>query len=466
MPFNPGIADPSLVTQGVRESKIDLATPVNMYTSLRQDARAQRLSDLTLTKEETEQKRAAELQGIIKSSLTPDGHIDSEKAYVSLNRAGFYDEASHIEERMAKAQQERQSQQEAQAKDMSSAFLGVVDSKNPVQSFLLARDEGLKKGWKMSPGLLEYNPSDQEIASGKFANPKVGQELLYLGERFLTPEQRIARAKANGDKPSDTKFGLTPIYGKRGDQIVALQASDSGGVKEIQLPDGITLTPGVTFHDLGGQIGMFDKSGTAIGTINKGIDPGKKQDLALKGADLALKQADNARKEEEFKAKKLDLAKKAKSYEKENSEAIQSIQTFLDKAHSVKENPNMKYVTGAGGVVRLVPGTPAADLQADIDFLVSSGVIETLRNLKSQSPTGASGFGALSEKEMSVIQNAFSIIGNTKISPNKKREELGRVISIMEKRQRETRGLFRESNDILGPEPTEEEKLDNGIDGL
>ena len=39
---NVSILDPSIITQGVRESKIGLATPVNIYTSLRADARAER----------------------------------------------------------------------------------------------------------------------------------------------------------------------------------------------------------------------------------------------------------------------------------------------------------------------------------------------------------------------------------------------------------------------------------------
>ncbi len=466
MALNAGILDPSIITQGVRESKIDLATPVNIYTSLRADQRAQKLSELTLSKEEKAAKREADLQGIIKSSLTPEGHINSEKAIVDLNRAGFIDEAAHIQDRYTQAATARQAQQSAQAKEMSTAFLTAADSKNPVEAFLLAREEGTKNGWKMSPGLLGYNPSDEEIATGKFANPKVQQELIYHGEKFLTPEQRIARAKANGESKDGDEYGLAPIYGKRGDQVVAMQTSKSGGIKEITLPEGITLTPGVTHIDMGDSTGILDKSGKVVAKISKGIDPGKKADLGIKGAELELKRAEDARRAADAETKKIDTAKKARAYEKANKGAIESIQTFLDKAHSVKDNPNMKYATGAGAVVSKIPGTAAADLQADIDFLVSSGVIETLSNLKSQSPTGASGFGALSEKEMSVLQNAFSTLGNSKVSPNKKREELDRVIKIMDKRMREARSISRESNDLLGPEPTEQETLDNGIDGL
>lgn len=465
MPLNVGIVDHSIIGRGARESKIDLATPVNMYTAIRKDRRDQKLSELTLSKEEREQKRQAELQGIIQSSLTPEGSINSEKAIAGLNRGGFLDEAAAIQDRYQKAAEARRKAMEDSAKDMSSTFLSVAESKNPAEAFLLAKEDGQKKGWKMSRGLMEYTPSDEDIATGKI-NPKVMQELLYHGEKFLTPEQRIARAKAKGEAGGAEEYGLTPIYGKRGDKIVALQTSKAGGVKEIPLPEGIALTPGVTLKDLGGEIGIFDKSGAAVGSFAKGIDPGKKKDLEFKGEDLELKRAENARKEEEAAAKKVEVAKKARAYEYKNKAAIESLQTFLDKANAVKDSENMKYVTGAMGAARHIPGTAAADLQADIDFLVSSGVIETMTELKNQSPTGATGFGALSEKEMKTLQDAFSVLGNTKISPNKKRAEMDRVIKIMEKRKREQRILSRESNELLGPEPTEAEALEAEIDGL
>ncbi len=469
MPFNAQILDPSIVSQGVRESKIDLATPVNMYNSIRADQRAQKLSELTLSKEEREQKKAADLDAIIKGSLTPDGHIDSQKAIVALNRGGFVDEAAHIQDRYNQAATENQAKQLATAKDMSTSFLTAADSKNPVSAFMMAREEGKTKGWPMSPGILQYNPSDQEIATGKFADPRVQQELIYHGERFLTPEERIARAKQSADGKG-AKYGFTPIYGKDATgNTVAFQSSDAGGARQIELPPGITLTPGVQMHDLGDSVGIFDKSGNAVATVKKGVDPGKTADLGLKGEELKLKQAEDARKAKEFQDKQLEVAKKTRAFDAKNKDAMESLQTFLDKAHAVKDNPNMKYVTGAGKVGQYIPGTGAADLQSDINFLVASGAIETLAKMKAQSATGASGMGALSDSEMILLKNAFSSLGNNNISPNKKRDELGRVIKVIDRRLREQRELSRGSSSLLGPEtpePTEGEKLDAGIDGL
>lgn len=444
MPLNVGIIDPSIVTQGVRESKIDLATPVNMYTALRADSRAQKLSELTLSKEEKAQKRSAELQGIIQGNLTPDGHIHTEKMVPALNRAGFVDEASAIQERYLKAAEARRAAEEAQDKERSSAFLAVADAKNPVEAFILAKEEGNKRGWKMSPGVLNYIPGDEEIRDGKL-DPRVMQEMRYHGERYLTPEQKIARAKATGEDGSGDEFGLTPIYGKdAAGKTIALQTSKKGGIKQIELPEGITLTPGVTHIDMGDETGILDKSGKVVARIAKGIDPGK-------AADLEIDRAKEARDSEEY-------AKKVRAYATKAQGETSSIQTFIDRAYKVKDNKNMKYVTGMGRLAKNLWGSEAANLQADIDFLVSSGVIETLTQLKNQSPTGATGFGALSDSELTAIKNAFSVLGNDKISPEKKKAEVERVLSIMEGRIREHREITRESDKSLGPEPTDAEK--------
>lgn len=464
MPLNPGLLDTSILRPG---PGLDVGSVINTYTGIKKFKTDQKLSEITLSAKEKELKRDAEIQGIIKSSITQDGHVNSEKAIMDLNRAGFLAEAEHIQGRMETARATRQAAEAQQAKDMASAFLNVVDSKNPVESFLLAREEGKKNGWKMSPGIMGYNPSDEELASGKFANPKVGQELLYHGERFLTPDQRIARAKSVSGADSGDEYGLNPIYGVDAQgNAVALQASKKGGVKKIELPEGISLTPGVNFQNVGDKVIIFDKSGKQVASVKKGVDPGKQADLAISAEELKLKQAEGLRKAAEAESKKVEVAKKARAYSLKNKGEIESLQTFLDKANTVKDNPNMKYVTGAGKVGAYIPGTSAADLQADIDFLVSSGVIETMSKLKNESPTGATGFGALSENEMKVMQNAFSILGNRDISPNKKREELGRVIKIIENRQREYRAFARDSDTLLGPEPTEQETIDNGIDGL
>ena len=143
----------------------------------------------------------------------------------------------------------------------------------------------------------------------------------------------------------------------------------------------------------------------------------------------------------------------------------------MDKAYSISKSPDFGKISGAGrfglgGSKIPIWETKGKDLQADIDFLTDMGVIETMTKLKAESPTGSTGFGALSEKELMVMKNAFSLLGNPEISGKKKKIEVDRVIEIMERRAREQREYDRKSEALLGPEKTDDELLLDGIDGL
>ena len=226
MPLNVGIIDPSIVTQGTRESKIDLATPVNMYTALRADSRAQKLSELTLSKEEKAAKREEDLQGIIKSSLTPDGHIDSEKALASLNRGGFVDEAAHIQERMEKARmaqqtamQEAQKAKQEMQKRAGNAALAVIDSKDKPSAFLQFQKFANENQLPISDDVKNYRLADDEAMTGNL-HPKILSYLDYLGNESLSPEDRLKRMKeTNPEKALSPKDQLDENRRKEGEAL-------------------------------------------------------------------------------------------------------------------------------------------------------------------------------------------------------------------------------------------------------
>lgn len=468
MPLNVGILDPSLVTQGVRESKIDLATPVNIYTSMRADRRAQKLSELTLDKEERERKRAVDLQSIIQSNLTQDGHIDTERIIPELNKRGFVDEAASIQDRYLKAAQAREKAKQEAMSAAGQGALSVVDAKDKTSAFLQFQKYARENNLPISEDVKNYSLSDEEGHTGQL-HPKIMSYLNYLGDMSLTPEQKLARQKAAGEGAAKAEEYFEPKYAKQNGKDVLVYPSKSGKLVVPELPEGLTLAPGIQVMDLDDKKVILGKDGKPIAEFKAGIDPGKRQDLAIKGQELGLKKEEAERKAVEFEAKKLDLAKKARAYDAEAKGAISSLQTFLDKANSVKNSPYLSSISGTGRynpkTGSKVPfiETPGKDLQADVDFLVSSGVIETMMDLKSKSPTGATGFGALSEKEMKVLKDAFSILGNEEISANKRKEELNRVIGIMDKRMMEHRALLRESDGALGPEKSEEEQFNEEL---
>ena len=463
MAYNPSILDTNIISRGARESKIDLATPVNMFNQIKSARAQQKLSELTLSETDKAIKRKKQYEDILSQSLNENGTVNGEKAIAGLNQFGLFDEANQLKDRMFKSYEMQQKKKEYQSKVETAITIkkgqlagAVLDSKSPLETFIKMRRAAQENKFPLSPGLMQYNPSDEDIQNNTL-DPRITTELEYLRDKSLTPEQRIAKVKAEKQELEPTEYSLAPIYGKKGNEIVAFQTSKTGGLKQIDVPEGITLTPGLQYQNIGDKIVGFDKSGTPVLSIKKGIEPGKGKELEFKA--------------EEFEQKKVDIARKNRAYKQKNKSQLDSIQTFLDKAYSVSKSPYMGKVSGAG---RFLPGgseipiweTKGKDLQADIDFLTDMGVIETMTKLKAESPTGSTGFGALSEKELMVMKNAFSLLGNPEISGKKKKIEVDRVIEIMERRAREQRAYDRGAEELLGPEKTETDLLLEGIDGL
>ena len=60
MALNPNILKTGTISRGARGSKIDLVTPVNIFNTVRENRREQKLADLTLTQAEKAEKRGIE----------------------------------------------------------------------------------------------------------------------------------------------------------------------------------------------------------------------------------------------------------------------------------------------------------------------------------------------------------------------------------------------------------------------
>jgi len=61
-----------------------------------------------------------------------------------------------------------------------------------------------------------------------------------------------------------------------------------------------------------------------------------------------------------------------------------------------------------GKAASFIPGTSAYDQVADAEFLQSNVALNTMAELKELSPTGSTGFGALSEKELKVLTDKYA----------------------------------------------------------
>lgn len=89
--------------------------------------------------------------------------------------------------------------------------------------------------------------------------------------------------------------------------------------------------------------------------------------------------------------------------------ALDEFKTGLDRINRIIENKGDFTTRGVvGGVAQMIPGTDAYAQRSDLKTLVARTVTETLSDLKAQSKTGATGFGALSAPELEIIQTAIT----------------------------------------------------------
>lgn len=86
-----------------------------------------------------------------------------------------------------------------------------------------------------------------------------------------------------------------------------------------------------------------------------------------------------------------------------------------------------KYSIGVPGMVLgKFSGTQATDLRNALTDIIAPNVIETLNEMKSQSKTGASGFGALSEKELDIVKGSMGLL-KPDMSANAMQRQLAKI---------------------------------------
>lgn len=423
-------------------TELDLS-PLNQFAIARRDKRDQSLADLTLTNLEKKARDDEEITKIIKM-----GRGNLQQIHQNLMREGYSDKAMEVQQY---AQKQQQAQQEIQIKQneenenklsqWSDISKTILDSEKPLDMFINARKDAVKRKLPISENLLNYFPTDEEIRDGRI-DPNVYKELDYFS--------KIKSQKKTGPLTLEERL-------EQQDNLYLLKR------KEAQQ----NLNNRKEFEDY--------KTGVDVNKPLTKVEESRErlaeQNLILKGEELKIKLANEAREKQEH-------AKKIRAYTQKNKGVIDGIQTFLDRAKPLLDNKGLDKTSGGS---RYLPGgsevpifeTKGKDLQADIDLLVSLGVVEKMAQLKSESSNGSTGFGALALKELETLQNSFSLLGNKEISANKKRAEIKTVYDIMERRHREQRELDRQSNLLLGPEKTAEQIIkdqntitDNDLEGF
>lgn len=106
--------------------------------------------------------------------------------------------------------------------------------------------------------------------------------------------------------------------------------------------------------------------------------------------------------------------------------STQSLDMMIDKAEKLAANPNLGLGVGFGSFTAKVPGTPGANVQADIESLQAQTAFAVLQAMRDASKTGGA-LGAISERELSLLESALAALSKAQ-SPDQYRARLSDLV--------------------------------------
>ena len=271
-------------------------------------------------------------------------------------------------------------------------------------------------------------------AGGKTQGPAAQIEIDDQGRAWQLSREMGKPVMTPVDVPEGYK---EPSFTKK-----ATEFTDSQGNRMIR-PWGSTIAYPVTTKE--GTTPVQDPD------VLKG-----KAETAIKWKELEIDEKTFDMAVQDFHKKKVDNLVKYETFKMKNANRMDEMERLAGLAYKLSKNPNIKYVTGLGRLGEFVPGTPAADAGTDLEGLVSQSAIQSMEKLKSESPTGATGFGSMQANELKIIIDNFATLSNRKQSPEKMVSTLKEIHQRMQRwmeRQRnfEKRiGYIRKSKDLGG----------------
>jgi hypothetical protein len=429
------------------KTELNLAPAIQTYFQGQQNKRKQQLHELTLDDMQKQKARARKIQEI---RMTTAGNPQA--TLQGLESIGEFGEADKFrkgvmeqQESARKAQQSQMELQKQQSERLGQLARGVTTSDNPAQAYKQFQNTVIKERLPVGRGFVEYQVSDEDVG----LPPELVTSLNYMGQSSVNPgtSARVRTIYGNGkvwlQKPDGTvEPARDPATGK--------QLSESQSYKTVVGDDQIYK--------------VNSKTGVMEGT---GVKPKGKTKESVDIAKTVQETEIAGEKWEAQKEKNLESHQKTKLKHKSN---IDKFARFSNKARKIAQSPDLKFITGGGryhptrGKSVPLMATPGKDLQADLDNLISMGAINTMIQLKAESKTGSTGFGALSEKELGILQNALGAFKDDEVSVQKKRELLIEVAEIVDKYQDSIEQF--ESEYEIQEDLTEDDIFDKEIEGL
>lgn len=320
--------------------------------------------------------------------------------------------------------------------------------------------------------MLQKVMSDQqaEQQAAQMKQTLAGQMALKQAPGWTAPEkppasvQEYEFAKKNGYTGSfqDFKtlsasggqetFGNSPIWGTDAQgKPVLLQPSNRGGVKQVQLPPGVTPERGqVSRVDLGDKIGILDATGRFIGYEPKGIEPQRTvQDgrvitmPAVPGGPAVGPAPSSQQPGGAGNAQPApmapqpgtapmqpaipggvgitDLPPSPKDAEKDAMRKAQQakyanvVAEDIDRTISMIGDASVPVTGIMGAATKNIPGTPGYQVGRLLDTIKANAGFDRLQEMRAASPTGGA-LGQVSDFENKLLQ---ATIGNLEQAQDK-----------------------------------------------
>lgn len=135
---------------------------------------------------------------------------------------------------------------------------------------------------------------------------------------------------------------------------------------------------------------------------------------------------------------------------------------MADQAQSILDNESLWRATGTTGWFYNLPGSEAANIEAQIDTLKSQVGMQTLSAMKELSANGASGLGNASNKEYEGLQSSLSSL-NQRQSTEEFKRSLQRIVDHSNKGQERLKSTFKQTYpDYKSSESTSQQSQTNG----
>lgn len=214
----------------------------------------------------------------------------------------------------------------------------------------------------LSPGDAWKMAYTQKLEAAKPKN-----NFITAGKNLYNVETGDWVSPPAGAAGQDIEAGLNLVYGQDAQgNTVGFQPLKSGGLKRVDVPEGVRLTPGTSSVDLGTTIGIRDnKSGAIIQQVPKDLAGAERQKEigTAEGKNIAAAPGD-----------------------------LQAGMNAKNIITQLKTDPNREAGTGwSGWAFNSVPATPGYDYQNKVNQAKSGAFLTAIQQMR--------GLGALSNAE-------------------------------------------------------------------